>query len=426
MKRCFWRGCALCLLLVLLGWGQGFVSATAPLGADPSFLVGRESEQGLLSLGISPEEYVGLDWAGRALMLPDGGALLCDTLWGNPYALRMNAQGDVLWQVFLEDFVEDEVASGLLQDVVRMPDGRFALLFQYHGEEAAEVPDCAIVFVTEAGLPDLMLPISAVAKSLAGDESGLYAIGEESILEEEGYFAAIHLTRLALDGMVEWERQIKLDGFNTVEVIKAIWADDGLILAAMGEVTKNDGCVPLLYRLDDFERLRLVWRGNSTANAFISDLVATPEGGVVALLNEFIYDAEWSLRERKGSVYCWDGSDRLLWTVAAEREGTIDSVIRIPEGYLCASRGMDQENCPNLGEGWMLLLSPTGENLFGHSIEDLSPEGVEVWGLTTDAMGQAILYGCTLLEPGSPGAPFVARVDLSGVLSLPTEDDGRL
>ena len=390
---------------------------------DPSFLERTGGGQRLLSHMIFPEKYVGLDWSGRAVMLPDDGALLQDTLWGNPYVLRMNAEGDVLWEFSLEQFFEDEqLASGLLSDAVLMPDGRIALLFQYYGEEEAEQPDCAIVFVTEEGRPDSLLSMPLGMKSLVGDETGLYAVGEDSILEDEGYSAAICVIRLALDGAVEWERQFKLDGFNTVEIQKALWADDGLILTVMGQVISTDGRTPLLYKMDGPERLRLIWRGESTTRTVISDVAATPEGGFLALLNEFVYSGERELIGRKGSVVCWDGLGRLLWTVPAARDGTLDSVIRIPEGYLCASRGMDQENCPNLGEGWFMLVSPDGGDLLGGGILDLSSEGVEVWGLTTDAQGEAILYGCSLLEPGFPGHPFIAKVDLSEALRAPAEE----
>ena len=392
---------------------------------DPSFLAVGPVGQGFLSLRVSPEEYAGLDWSGRAFMLPDGGALLQDTLWGNPYALRMNAEGGVLWQVFLEDCFEGEASSGLLRDAVRMPDGCFAFLFQYYGVEEAEQPDCIIAYVTETGQPDRIQPLPAVAKSLVSGDAGLYTVGEESILGDEGHSAAIRVTRLTWDGATEWEKQFKLDGFNTVDVTKALWADDGLILSATGEITSTDERIPLLYKLDNPDGLRTIWRGESAgsgAHTFISDVATMPDGGVVALLNQFIYSGEWDLVERKGSVYCWDGTGRLLWTETADRDGTLDSVIQVPMGYLCASRGMDQENCPNLGEGWMLLLGPDGENLLNRGIVDLSPEGVEVWGLTTDAQGQAILYGCELLEPGFPGPPFIAKIDLSGTLSPPAED----
>ena len=96
-----------------------------------------------------------------------------------------------------------------------------------------------------------------------------------------------------------------------------------------------------------------------------------------------------------------------------EDDRSADYVLSTEWGNLVGSRGLDLENCPMFGEGWLMLLDGDGKPVEAGLI-DIGHGKLELMGLAMDTDGTPVLHGATISWPQAIGTPYLAHLELIG------------
>ena len=73
---------------------------------------------------------------------------------------------------------------------------------------------------------------------------------------------------------------------------------------------------------------------------------------------------------------------------------------------------MDLENCPNIGDGFLLFLNKDGQERPDLNLPQLSGSIMELLGMTAYTENSVLCYGLMLEYPTSPDKPFFLEVSI--------------
>ncbi|MCL2122357.1 MAG: hypothetical protein FWH28_08935, partial [Clostridiales bacterium] len=201
--------------------------------------------------------------------------------------------------------------------------------------------------------------------------------------------------------------------YRDLQFRKAARYDDSLIIGSNAETGGVDPRTVMLMRcdLDGVTVWEKHYAPRTGGWANLIDLCVDDEGTIAVLFAERKFDEETGeplSRRCYAAGLNMDGEE--LWTYTFEY-GEADVILPVKGGFLCVSQGLDMENCPFIGYGWVLLLDREGNVKAPDSTPDISGGLGEIYGAAPGADGRVLLYGSALAQPGAPGTPFCATLD---------------
>ena len=326
---------------------------------------------------------------------------------GNGWLTYTDRDGKVIWTSEKGDEKEYLYPTAL-------PDGGFAVLRlpAIGGEDPRFCQDLVMVgtdgvikqtWVYRAGIMD----ITALEDSLI--VSGHFAENAErgSAGEAGTPFCAL----INFNG--ETLREIRLTDKNRdLRLVKAVYNSDYLIAGLNADRNGTDAGTAALMRCD--------WEGAAVwekryapqfgTGAYLNDLCVDDRGTIAVLFTEREVDEDTGepLRSRcYAAGLNMDGEE--LWMVSLH--GEANHILPVKGGFLCVSRGLDMDNCPYLGDGWVLLLDRDGNVKAPENTPDIGGGLVEIYGAAPGGDGKILLFGSALAQQGAPGTPFYAVLD---------------
>jgi hypothetical protein len=145
--------------------------------------------------------------------------------------------------------------------------------------------------------------------------------------------------------------------------------------------------------------------------AFINDVCVTSGGLIAGSYNGVSFDEGMGFPEdRFGFVFCMTLEGEVLWEHALRDSLSSDYIVPLADGFLIGSRGLDLENRPDLGDGWLLFLDEKGNVGKTETLPDIDGGMLELMGIAAAGDGEVLLFGATLDEPGFLGSPLVTRL----------------
>lgn len=259
------------------------------------------------------------------------------------------------------------------------------------------------------------------------EETGLMRSTEWLLTHEGGYYAAANypvsapseedgmetmrplLARLDGEGLSTWELEYTHPDYSSMTFLKAAMAGESIIIMGDAYNIKNQAGVGLIHRIaknGDGIWLKEFALGT---NSFINDFCVTSDGLIAGIYTDIAYGEE-DTADRLCSVFLMNMDGQVLWQYAVKKGSMLDYILPVQGGFLLGSRGLDLENCPFIGDGWLLLLDKEGKVKAADSTPDIGGGKYEILKIAKNMDGEALLCGNVLDEPGFPGAPFVARL----------------
>ncbi len=207
-----------------------------------------------------------------------------------------------------------------------------------------------------------------------------------------------------------------VDGCTSAEFEKGLLTEDSLIVSGQGTDTQYDQSAGLLYKID--LEGKVVWGLTSTANnpnetVFSNDFCVTDEGRIIWIFTTVLGDEDDGYPiERSSTVYCLDMNGKTLWTYQTSDNRMLDYLVAVSGGILFGSRGSDLENCPYLGEGWLLYLNRDGQENSEMDLPQLGNGNMELLGMAENTINAVFCYGLLMQDPGYPSNPFFLELNL--------------
>ncbi len=348
-----------------------------------------------------------MDWlVTEALALEDGFLLLGESEYGNMgWVARIGEYGRLLW------VLEDEDGA-VFRSVRAMPDGSFTALFLSNPEfrEGMGENSAALASVTADGTLARTRKLSAHTQSLVPLEDGYFALG--TYYPQEGDFAGAQVTvaRLDLKGERKWSTRLPVLTYAGMVFRRAQLAGDALYVAGEG-LLENGDRVGLLMRLDLRGNVRWTREIRLGEDTYAGGLAVTPEGRVVISAAGWEYEEEYDPGTRRGVVLAYSDKGDILWEHPLEDYRSADYLLNTAHGILVGSQGLDLENSPLIGDGWLLMLDGDG-HLLEAGLPDIGGGEVELMGLAMDADGVPLLLGATIFWPQAVENAYAARLEL--------------
>lgn len=259
------------------------------------------------------------------------------------------------------------------------------------------------------------VPLWSNVEWLLAGAGGYYAIGFcVTGRDDETIDTLPRLARLDGNGETLWDNEYSNPDYTRAMFVKGAMAEDSIILCGEGYSAVREAHVGLLDRVGMDGNV--IWSLEITPDigkrAFVNDICVTSDGLIAAVCTSIAYDEDFGFPvDRSCTVYCLSVDGEVLWQHALQDAAMLNYVMPVAGGFLCASRGMDLDNCPYLGEGWLLLLDWDGKVKAAGGTPDIGGGKFELTGMSLDTDGIALLYGTVLEEPGFPGAPFIVRLN---------------
>lgn len=342
----------------------------------------------------------------EALPLGDGLLLLGESEFGDSgWMARVGEDGSVRW-------VLEEKDGGVFRSAHALPDGSFAALIVREPDfrEGTGEYSAAFASVTSGGKLARTRKLSAHTRELVPQGNGWFALGTYYPQQGEVAGAQVTVARLDLKGERKWSARLPAGADARRMFRRAVLAGDSLY--AVGESLLEDGNrAALLMCLDLRGNVRWTREIRLAEDTYAGGLAVTPQGLVVFSATGWEYEEDGP-GSRRGSVLGYSTQGDALWEFPLEDSRSADHVLSTAQGILVGSRGLDLENCPLLGEGWLLLLDGEGHPLEA-SLPDIGGGKVELTGLAMGADGVPLLLGATIIWPQSVGTAYAARLELS-------------
>jgi hypothetical protein len=162
--------------------------------------------------------------------LPDGGFVIAGTMGSKPWILRLNADGQPLWQRRLEPPSPFGTFGG---NVVAMPDGTFVVSWNFGG--AGLVPSWLAQFSGNGSLLSLKSYVMEFTRSIIGD---LELLDDGTLAVIGGHAEYATVTRMDATGTVFWSRTFAsaVQDPNTFAASAATTGDGGLVVGGRGRM----------------------------------------------------------------------------------------------------------------------------------------------------------------------------------------------
>ncbi len=207
-----------------------------------------------------------------------------------------------------------------------------------------------------------------------------------------------------------------VEGCTSAEFNKGILTGDSLIISGQGIDDKFDRNAGLLYRID--LKGNVVWAKASTADTprelvFANDVCVTADGQIIWIFTTVTGDEDDDYPiGRTSTVYCFDMDGEVLWRYETKPNDMLDFVAEAPGGFLFGSEGLELENCPYLGQGFLLFLNNDGQERPDLELPQLSGGSMELLGVTAGTENAVLCYGLLLEDPGFPDKPFLLEIPI--------------
>ena len=212
-----------------------------------------------------------------------------------------------------------------------------------------------------------------------------------------------------------------VDGCTSAAFEKGCLTQDALILSGRGVDTQFDQSAGLLYMID--LEGNVLWGATTTAespNEFIyaNDVCVTGDGQIIWICTTVTGDEDDDYPiGRSSTVYCLDMDGEILWTYETPADDMLEYVAPVSGGFLLGSRGLDLEYSPDLGQGWLLLLTADGQESPETALPQMGGGSMELLGITANTEDSVLCYGLLLEDVGYPDKPF------SITLAFPRADE---
>lgn len=301
-----------------------------------------------------------------------------------------------------------------------LADGGFAVLRKTY-EPIDRHPDrfdpdaSALLAFDRIGKTISEVPLWSNTEWLLAGAGGYFAIGFRIISRDDVSIDTLpRLARLDGNGGTLWDNEYSNPDYSRAMFVKGAMAEDSILLCGEGYNVKRGAHVGLLDRVGMDGNV--IWSLEITPDlgerAFVNDICVTSDGLIAVISTSIEYDEDFGFPvDRSCTVYCLSLDGEVLWEHALQDAAMLNYVMPVAGGFLCASRGMDLDNCPYLGEGWLLLLDRDGKVKAAGDTPDIGGGRIELTGISVGMDGEALLYGTALDDPGFPGAPFIARLN---------------
>ncbi|HSK68111.1 MAG TPA: hypothetical protein VLA21_02490 [Candidatus Limnocylindria bacterium] len=334
--------------------------------------------------------------------------------------LGATERGEYGWMAFLEPdggvrWALQERGLGAFRCASLLADGSFSALFRrkpiYDDKgNAYGRYGSGIVFVAADGTIQRTVPLAQDTRWLVRSDGGYYAMGTDYAGDPAAQAKPL-LSLLDDTGVTVWSYVYENPDYTSMEFERGAPAGDGVVLAG-GAVTPEGARVVLIQRFD--RAGQGVWGAAAHAleETRVGDIAITAEGLTVGSYAGFSYGEDGFPSEREGYVYCLAPDGNQIWEILLSGGRQADCVLPMPGRYLVGSRGLNLEEDPNLGEGWLSWLDGNGNELETDVIPDAGGGALELMGVTADGAGKLLLYGVLLEEPGFPSLPFITRVPI--------------
>lgn len=327
------------------------------------------------------------------------------------------------WMAFLEPeggkrWSYSEERSDLFLCPTPLAGGGFSVLRKRSVEESGSMGGYQasdLVFLNRKGKIVDEISLMQSTEWLIADADGYYAIGYYPVTapSEDNEMGAMRplLSRLDSKGFSLWSLEYTNPDYSSMTFLKGAMAEDSIIIIGDAYNIKNQAHVGLIHRVDLTGNV--IWTNESALgkSSFINDFCVTGDGLIAGIYTDIAYNEEDDIGESLCSVFLMNMDGEVLWEHALEKGLMLDYILPVAGGFLCGSRGLDMENCPYIGDGWLLLLDRNGMVMAADSTPNIAGGKYELFGITKNADGEALLYGTLLDEPGFPGSPFVARLN---------------
>ncbi|NLV59912.1 MAG: hypothetical protein GXY67_14280 [Clostridiales bacterium] len=318
-----------------------------------------------------------------------------------------------------ERWVLQEEGNGVFRCAHALEDGGFSVLIKRKATEddwgnATGSNETLLAFISRDGVLTQSLPLSPDTQWMIPYGDGYYLAGylyEPPANREEAPESTGLLTRLGSTGAEQWSYSYSNPDYADMTFHKGVAAADALILTG-GGISRDGSYVGLLHCMSlDGQGL---WSIETSSNqqSTLGDVCVTPTGTIAGCYTGVSFEEEMGFPEdRSGFVFCITRDGDLLWEYPLKESLSADYVVPMAGGFLIGSRGLDLENCPHLGDGWLLFLDESGNPAKTDEIPSIGGGILELMGIAKAQGSGVYLYGATLEEPGFVDAPFVTFLD---------------
>ena len=234
--------------------------------------------------------------------------------------------------------------------------------------------------------------------------------GEETVSVGSFYTNDTRLPMIARqDGSGEdiFAYYYNVDGCTSGTFDKGILTDDSLIVCGWGDDVQFGQSAGLLYRID--LEGTVVWAKAAMPDyphefVYSNDVCVTADGLIIWIFTTVRGEDDGYPVERESTVYCLNIDGDTLWTFETENNDMLDFVVPVSGGFLFGSEGLELEECPYRGQGWLLFLTRDGQENPDIALPQLG--GMELLGMTADTEDSVVCYGLMLEDVGYPDKPF--------------------
>lgn len=361
---------------------------------------------------IDDEEIYGL--VTEALPLKDGMLVVGASEYeDNGWMASLRPDGKARW-------VLSEEGGGVFRCAGMTGDGGFSALIKrrethdYSGKQTG-VDETLLAFISSDGKITKTQSLAPYTEWMISHEDGFYLIGNaygepDSPQGEKPFQAAI--THLDSAGETLWSLVYTNPAYTDMTFHKGVMAGDSLIVTG-GGLTEDETRVGLIHRIGLDGRVLWDTYAQSLQQTFINDVRVTNGGLITGCYTGISFEEEMGFPEgRSGFVFCLTLDGEVVWEHSLKDSLSADYLLPMAKGFLVGSRGLDPENCPNLGDGWLLLLDDSGNEVKPSVLPDIGGGRLELMGMAEAKDSGVLLYGAALEEPGFLGAPFVTRLNI--------------
>ena len=340
----------------------------------------------------------------EALPLQDGMLLLGESEYGDMgWMARVGKDGSVVWVLEEED-------GGVFRSVRALPDGHIAALILRVPEGSREYT-AAFASVSSNGKLTRTRKLPEHTRRLLPLGDGFFALGTYYPQKGELTGAQVTVARLDLKGERKWSVRLPVDPYAGMNFSSAALNDDGLYIAGEGYLADGSR-TGLLLRMDLRGNVRWTREIRLGQDTYAGGLAITPQGLVVLSVTGWD-DEEDGPGTRRGRVLGYSDRGDALWEYPLEGYRVADYLMSTDQGILIGSRGLDLENSPLLGDGWLMMLDRDGYPVEA-GLPDIGGGKLELMGLAMDAQGAPLLLGAAILWPQAVDTAYVARLELAG------------
>lgn len=330
----------------------------------------------------------------------------------NGWMANLRSDGSVRW-------VLAEEGNGSFRCAKGLGDGGFSALIKrnathdYLGNQTGS-DETLLAFISSEGTITQTQFLSPYTEWMIPYEDGYYLIGnsyDQTAGPHEEEAPQATLTRLDKAGKNLWSLIYSNPAYSDMTFHKGAAAADSLVIIGSG-FAEDGSYVGLIHHIGPDGQVLWNMEARSYQQAFIHDVCVTSGGIISGCYAGVSFDEEMGFPEsRSGFIFCMTMDGRLLWEHALEKHLSADYIVPMTNGFLVGSRGLDLENCPNLGNGWLLFLDESGNAMKTEGVPYIGGGVLELMGMAKAQENEVLLYGATLEEPGFPDTPFITRLD---------------